>query len=88
MSRENRSKRREFLRQSLTGAALAGFAIVPRHVPGGDGYLPPSEKLNIAGFEPPAQTIPGPISHAQEWLTACKTGSPTGTHWNLNLVTR
>ena len=50
ISRENRSKRREFLQQSLAGAALAGFAIVPRHVLGGEGHLPPSEKLNIAGI--------------------------------------
>lgn len=50
ISRENRSKRREFLQQSLAGAALAGFAIVPRYVLGGEGHLPPSEKLNIAGI--------------------------------------
>jgi len=50
ISRENRSKRRDFLQQSLAGAALAGFAVVPRHVLGGAGHLPPSEKLNIAGI--------------------------------------
>lgn len=32
-----------------TGAALAAFTIVPRHVLGGAGQTPPSEKLNIAG---------------------------------------
>ena len=42
--------RRGFLQQSLAGTALAGFAIVPRHVLGGAGYLPPSEKLNIASI--------------------------------------
>jgi len=41
--------------------------------------LHPRQKF--AGFEPPPQTISGPISHAQEWLAACKTGSPTGTHF-------
>jgi hypothetical protein len=41
--------------------------------------LHPRQKF--AGFEPPPQTISGPISHAQEWLMACKTGSPTGTHF-------
>jgi hypothetical protein len=31
------------------GTALAAFTILPRHVLGGAGYKPPSEKLNIAG---------------------------------------
>jgi predicted dehydrogenase len=38
--------RREFLAQSAT--AVAGFSIVPRHVLGGPGYVPPSDKVNIA----------------------------------------
>ena len=38
--------RRKFLGQ--TAAAAIGFAIVPRHVLGGAGYVPPSEKVNIA----------------------------------------
>ena len=38
--------RREFLAQSATAAA--GFSIVPRHVLGGFGYVPPSDKVNIA----------------------------------------
>jgi len=38
--------RREFLG---TTAAAAAFTIVPRHVLGGPGYTPPSDKLNIAG---------------------------------------
>src|SRR5881275_183008 len=42
-------KRRRFLK-SAAMAAAAGFAIVPRHVLGGDGVTPPSEKLNIAGI--------------------------------------
>ena len=50
ISRKNRLNRRGFLQQSLAGAALAGFATVPRHVLGGAGHLPPSEKLNIAGI--------------------------------------
>ena len=32
-----------------TGATVAAFTIVPRHVLGGAGQTPPSEKLNIAG---------------------------------------
>ena len=39
--------RRRFLG---TGAAAAAFTIVPRHVLGGAGFVPPSEKLNIAGI--------------------------------------
>jgi predicted dehydrogenase len=38
--------RREFL--SRTATAAAAFSIVPRHVLGGAGYIPPSEKVNIA----------------------------------------
>jgi predicted dehydrogenase len=40
------STRRKFLKKSLTAAA--GFYIVPRHVLG-RGFIPPSDKLNIAG---------------------------------------
>ncbi len=38
--------RREFLAQA--GTAALGFTIVPRHVLGGKGYVPPSDKVNIA----------------------------------------
>ena len=38
--------RRKFLGQ--TAAAAIGFAIVPRRVLGGAGYVPPSDKVNIA----------------------------------------
>jgi len=41
--------RRSFLR-STAAAGVAAFTIVPRHVLGGPGYTPPSEKLNIAGI--------------------------------------
>ncbi|MBM4028154.1 MAG: Gfo/Idh/MocA family oxidoreductase [Planctomycetes bacterium] len=38
-------------RQFLGGAAAVGvFTIVPRHILGGAGQVPPSEKLNIAGI--------------------------------------
>ena len=44
-SRASTLSRREF----LTGAAAAGaFTILPRHVLGGPGFTPPSEKLAIA----------------------------------------
>jgi predicted dehydrogenase len=38
--------RRDFI--GRTAAATAAFTIVPRHVLGGPGYDPPSDKLNIA----------------------------------------
>jgi len=41
----NGMNRRDFLTST---AAVAAFTIVPRHVLGGPGYTPPSEKLNIA----------------------------------------
>src|SRR5271157_5960467 len=39
--------RREFAPRAA--AALAGIMLLPRHVLGGRGYTPPSDKLNIAG---------------------------------------
>ena len=38
--------RRNFIRG--TASAFAGISIVPRHVLGGPGFVPPSEKVNIA----------------------------------------
>ncbi|RMF38770.1 MAG: gfo/Idh/MocA family oxidoreductase [Planctomycetota bacterium] len=35
----------------------------------------PTEKF--ANFEPPPQTIPPSVGHHQEWLQACRDGSPT-----------
>jgi predicted dehydrogenase len=43
---QNRVSRRTFLGQSA--ATAIGFAIVPRCVLGGAGYVPPSDKVNIA----------------------------------------
>jgi predicted dehydrogenase len=45
-SRGSRISRRAFLGSS--GIAAAAFNIVPRHVLGGYGFVPPSEKINIA----------------------------------------
>jgi predicted dehydrogenase len=42
-----KSTRRQFLK--TTAVATSAFSIVPRHVLGGAGQKPPSEKLNIAG---------------------------------------
>ena len=41
-------KRRSFLKTAA--AAALGIQIVPRHVLGGDGHTPPSEKLNLASI--------------------------------------
>ena len=43
-----RSSRRRFL--SATAATAFGFTIVPRHVLGGVGYTPPSDRVNVAGI--------------------------------------
>ena len=42
--RKRKISRRDFM------ATVAAFAVVPRHVLGGPGHNPPSEKLNIAGI--------------------------------------
>lgn len=48
MERNNEKKtRRDFLKTTAVGAA--GFMIVPRHVLG-RGYIPPSDKLNLAAI--------------------------------------
>jgi predicted dehydrogenase len=47
MGETRRVSRRDVLG---TAAAVAAFTIVPRHVLGGAGNVPPSEKLNIAGI--------------------------------------
>src|SRR5438128_551969 len=41
-----RLSRRKFMLTS--GAAAAAFTIVPRHVLGGPGFVPPSEKITLA----------------------------------------
>lgn len=45
--KKKRISRRDFIGAAATAAA---FTIVPRHVLGGSGNTPPSEKLNIAGI--------------------------------------
>ena len=47
-----KSNRRGFLKSTALASASAafGFTIVPRHVLGGQGQTPPSERLNIAGI--------------------------------------
>ncbi len=38
-------------------------------------YLLPEDKF--VGFAPPAPTIPDSVGHHEEWIRACKSGSPT-----------
>jgi len=45
-SKNAKISRREFI--GSAAAATATFTMVPRHVLGGSGYTPPSEKLNVA----------------------------------------
>lgn len=46
MSRKKTINRRNFIGTAAKASLV--FSIVPRHVLGGKGYIPPSEKLNIA----------------------------------------
>jgi len=50
-TRQNEVSDGEISRRDFMGAAaaVAAFTVVPRHVLGGTGQTPPSEKLNIAG---------------------------------------
>jgi len=53
MEKQGRIKNRKISRRSfISGAASTAmaFTIVPRHILGGTGQTPPSEKLNIAGI--------------------------------------
>ena len=44
--RPREMSRRTFV--STASAAMTAFAIVPRHVLGGPGHVPPSERINVA----------------------------------------
>ncbi|MFT7160278.1 MAG: myo-inositol 2-dehydrogenase/D-chiro-inositol 1-dehydrogenase, partial [Bacteroidia bacterium] len=46
MSKQSGNTRRGFIKSSAL--AMAGFAIVPRHVLGGSGYMAPSDQLTKA----------------------------------------
>jgi predicted dehydrogenase len=48
----------------------------------GNHVLLPEEKY--ADFKRPAQTIPASIGHHQEWIQACKTGSPTTCNFDYS----
>jgi len=38
-------------------------------------------RKNFEGYQPPPQTLPRPGEHHQEWIRACKDGSPTGSNF-------
>ena len=44
--------------------------------------LLPTEEFE--GFEPPEPTIPNSIGHYEEWIKACKTGSPTTCNFDYS----
>ncbi|HEV7282414.1 MAG TPA: Gfo/Idh/MocA family oxidoreductase [Pirellulaceae bacterium] len=48
----------------------------------GSYRLFPQEKF--AGFKPPAQTIPPSVGHHQEWIDACKNGTPTTCNFSYS----
>jgi len=41
-------------------------------------------EADFAGFEPPAPTIPDSIGHYEEWIKACKDGSPTNCNFDYS----
>jgi predicted dehydrogenase len=63
--------RRQFLKN--TGLATAGFYIVPRHVLGGNGFIPPSDRLNIAlvGLGGKGGAHLEAIGSAERWAAFC-----------------
>ncbi len=60
----DRFTRRKFLGRAAT--TVAGLTIVPRHVLGGPGYIPPSDKVNIAFIGVGAQGLRVMLSFLKE----------------------
>src|SRR5215510_13688112 len=82
--------RRKFM---LTGGAVAGaFAIVPRHVLGGAGFVPPSEKITLAciGFGTQAiREIGGILARPEVQIVAMCDVEKDGHNyleWNKNEI--
>ena len=48
----------------------------------GSYRLFPRDKFS--GFEPPEQTIPKSVGHHQEWINACKNGTPTTCNFDYS----
>jgi predicted dehydrogenase len=64
-----------------SGSVLVGTKgrLLVNHGRGGNKLLP---ERDFAGFQAPEPTIPRSPGHHEEWIAACKTGSPTGTHFD------
>ncbi|MBM4156068.1 MAG: Gfo/Idh/MocA family oxidoreductase [Lentisphaerae bacterium] len=60
----------------FTGAKGMLLADYTRHL------LLPQDRF--AGFTPPAPSIPDSIGHHEEWIAACKTGSPTTCNFDYS----
>jgi predicted dehydrogenase len=48
----------------------------------GSYRLFPADKFS--GYQPPSQSIPKSVGHHQEWINACKTGSPTTCNFDYS----
>jgi len=64
-----------------SGSVLVGAKgrLLVNHGRGGNTLLPARE---FADFRAPEPSLPRSPGHHQEWIEACKTGSPTGTHFD------
>jgi predicted dehydrogenase len=56
-----------------------GSLVVSQGREGGPRLLP---ERDFADFTPPAPTVPRSPGHHEEWIEACKTGTPTGTNFD------
>lgn len=87
-SSSSRLSRREFM--ATSGAAATAFTVVPRHVLGGPGYVPPSEKITLAciGFGTQAiREIGGILASPDVQIVAMCDVEKDGTHyleWSKN----
>ncbi len=48
------------------------------------GWLRLMPAAQFAGFQPPKPTIPKSLGHYEEWILACKTGSPTTCNFDYS----
>jgi predicted dehydrogenase len=67
--------------KNSSGTVLVGAKgrLLVNHGRGGNKLLPASA---FADFQAPEPTLPRSPGHHQEWVAACKTGSPTGTNFD------
>ena len=85
---KNSFSRRKFLGRAATAAV--GLSIVPRHVLGGPGHVPPSEKINVAFIGVGAQGLRVMLGFLRQpdvqGVSVCdpNTGSGDYPQWNDN----